>query len=413
MRLRLSFAIATAIDPDIVLLNEPFGAGDAFCRREWRDALGTILPSDHDNWIIGKVRMSLSVVLPNFNHAYVISRALGAIARQIPAAKEIIVVDDGSTDDSIEVIERLCREYRSIRLIRHESNRGTAAAMITALEAISGEYVYFAAADDFVFPGLFARAVSALEANPAAAFFCSEVAVVDRAAAVVGFRPFIVPRWTGGYISPHQARLLFRSSDNWFVGASVIYRRQHLAEVGYFDVSLGSLCDAMTNRLLALRYGFYFAPEILAAFSFASDTLSGRSALSLTESRRLIDFSQRWIEQHFPPDVRGSYSRLFERRLRFGMARLWLVWRNGRLNSRRLAELLNFGRFDRAVIRMASRTPFVASSLVLAWMAIRMRPFGVLAVLKAWVRHVALGRLRRRRYLQYIAGLRENAGESG
>jgi glycosyltransferase involved in cell wall biosynthesis len=353
--------------------------------------------------------MSLSVVLPNFNHAHVIPRALHAIARQLPAAKEIIVVDDGSTDDSIEVIARLCGEFRSIRLIRHESNRGTAAAIKTALEAISGEYVYCAAADDFVFPGLFARALSALEANSAAAFFCSDVAVVDRAAAVIGFRPFVAPRWTGGYISPQDARLLFLSSDNWFVGASVIYRRQHLAEVGYFDVSLGSLCDSMTNRLLAFRYGFYFAPEILAAFSFASDTLSGRSALSVTEGRRLVDCSRQWIERRFPADVHKSYGRLFERRLRFGMARVWLVWHKGRPDSQGLAGLLNFGRFDRAVIGMTSRAPFAASSLALAWMTVRMRPFGVLAVLKAWLRHVALDRLRRKRCLQRIAELRESA----
>ena len=50
---------------------------------------------------------SLSVVLPNYNHAKLIGRALAALLAQEHAADEIIVVDDGSTDDSVAVIERI------------------------------------------------------------------------------------------------------------------------------------------------------------------------------------------------------------------------------------------------------------------------------------------------------------------
>ena len=48
--------------------------------------------------------MPLSVILPNFNHGDLIARALGALLDQTPSASEIIVVDDGSTDDSVAVI---------------------------------------------------------------------------------------------------------------------------------------------------------------------------------------------------------------------------------------------------------------------------------------------------------------------
>ena len=55
--------------------------------------------------------MPLSVVLPNFNHGELLPRALGALLDQTPAAKEIIVVDDGSTDDSVKIIEAFQRGY--------------------------------------------------------------------------------------------------------------------------------------------------------------------------------------------------------------------------------------------------------------------------------------------------------------
>ena len=53
---------------------------------------------------------SLSVVLPNYNHAKLIGRALAALLAQKRAADEIIVIDDGSTDDSVAVIERIAAD---------------------------------------------------------------------------------------------------------------------------------------------------------------------------------------------------------------------------------------------------------------------------------------------------------------
>src|SRR5580698_1410745 len=123
--------------------------------------------------------MPLSVVLPNFNHGKLISRALRALLAQRPQAKEIIVVDDGSTDDSVSIIEEFQRHHDSIRLIRNETNQGIIAAVRSALDVATGEYLFLASSDDFVLPGLFSGALAGLSENPTAAFFCACVALVD------------------------------------------------------------------------------------------------------------------------------------------------------------------------------------------------------------------------------------------
>ena len=117
--------------------------------------------------------MPLSVILPNFNHGDLIARALHALLNQTPSASEIIVVDDGSTDDSVAVIEGLARQHSSIRLIRNTTNQGIVASVKTALAVATGEYLLFAASDDYVLPGLFAHALAGLTTDPRAAFFCS------------------------------------------------------------------------------------------------------------------------------------------------------------------------------------------------------------------------------------------------
>jgi glycosyltransferase involved in cell wall biosynthesis len=330
--------------------------------------------------------MPLSVILPNFNHGGLIARALRALLDQTPAASEIIVVDDGSTDNSVEVVEALQRQYASIRLIRNGTNRGIIASVKTALEVATGEYLLFAASDDFVLPGLFSHALEGLTAYPRAAFFCASVALLDSHNRVRGVRPVTVPRRGGGYVSPVDVRRVIRKTDFWVLGTSTVYRRRLLADIGYFDASLGSLGDVLANRLLAFRHGFYFDPAVLAAYNKDPMSFSARNALSVNESRRFLAAASGWIGANLPEDVRNEHGRLFDRRMRFGLARLWVIWRNGTLNADAMADILNFGTFDRAVLGVIAYIPFGSSILALGWMTLRMPPFSPGALVSAWWR---------------------------
>jgi glycosyltransferase involved in cell wall biosynthesis len=330
--------------------------------------------------------MPLSVILPNFNHGGLIARALRALLDQKPVASEIIVVDDGSTDNSVEVVEALQRHYASIRLIRNGTNRGIIASVKTALEVATGEYLLFAASDDFVLPGLFSHALEGLTAYPRAAFFCASVALLDSHNRVRGVRPVTVPRKGGGYVSPAEVRRVIRKTDFWVLGTSTVYRRRLLADIGYFDASLGSLGDVLANRLLAFRHGFYFDPAVLAAYNKDPMSFSARSALSVEDSHRYLAAASKWIGANLPEDVRDEHGRLFDRRMRFGLARLWVVWRNGTLNADAMADILNFGTFDRGVLRVIAYIPFGSSILALGWMTLRMPPFSPGALVSAWWR---------------------------
>ncbi|MGA7790318.1 MAG: glycosyltransferase family 2 protein [Xanthobacteraceae bacterium] len=330
--------------------------------------------------------MSLSVILPNFNHGDVIARALHALANQTPAAREIIVVDDGSTDDSVAVIEALQCQYGSIRLIRNNTNAGIIASVKTALEVATGEYLLFAASDDFVLPGLFGRALAGLTAYPQAAYFCANVALLDSASRVLGIRPVTVPRRGRGYLSPADVRRAIRKSDFWVLGTATIYRRRQLADIGYFDERLGSLGDVLANRLLAFRHGFYFDSAVLAAYNKDPMSFSARNALSVKDSHRFLDAAATWIAANLPEDVRGEHGRLFDRRMRFGLARLWVIWRNGKLDANAMSDILKFGPFDRAVLRTLASASRGSSFLVLGWMTLRMPPFSPGQLIAAWWR---------------------------
>jgi glycosyltransferase involved in cell wall biosynthesis len=336
--------------------------------------------------------MPISVILPNYNHARWLPHALTAIAQQNPS--EVVVIDDASTDDSISIITSFQKKYPFIRLIRHGTNLGAEAAVNSALDGVTGDYLLFAASDDFILPGLLSQAQAALQGNPKAAFFCSEVVLIDENDKIVGFRPAMIPRLTAGFVSPAEVRLAIRKSDNWFVGTSVVYRRRALAEIGYFDRSLKTLQDAMATRLLALRSGFFFSPEVLATWRVTPDSLSARSSLSLSENRIVLANAEAWIKDHFPDDIKDEYAVLFDRRMRFNLARAKLVWWRGHNDVEPIADVLESKMVDRKTLNLLSRLPF-APRLIMGWMAIRIWPYGLKQLLAVAWRGLTTNRARR------------------
>lgn len=344
---------------------------------------------------------TLSIILLNYNHAHWLRRSLRALAEQADATTEIIVVDDGSTDDSHAVVDQLAQCYSAIATIRHGTNQGVNAAIKTGLTAATGEFLLFAAADDLVLPGLFETAVTALRAHPQAALFCSGTVLIDTEDQILGFRPVTLPRANAGYVSPRETRQAIRGTDNWFIGSSVIYRRAHLQAIGYFDDDLDSLSDGLANRLLAFEHGFYFEPRVLSAWRRYAGSHSGKVAMTSAASEASLQKAAHWIATEYPADVRTWYGPLFDRRYRYNIARMRLIWSDRRPNGKELATFLKLGAFDAALIGALSYTPLLKAKLILAWITLRMRPFALSALVDAWWRSQTV-QLAQRRQLQQL-----------
>src|SRR5262245_31118099 len=93
-------------------------------------------------------QLSISVVLPNYNHARFLPRSLTCLLRQTRPADEVIVIDDGSTDDSLAVIGEFARREPRVRVLRNEKNSGVVATLNRGLAEARGELVFLASSDD-------------------------------------------------------------------------------------------------------------------------------------------------------------------------------------------------------------------------------------------------------------------------
>jgi glycosyltransferase involved in cell wall biosynthesis len=267
--------------------------------------------------------LTLSVVLPNYNHAKYIGRALAALLGQERAADEIIVIDDGSTDDSVAVIERIAAAAPTIRLLRNPKNVGVIPTLQRGLEAACGKYIYFAASDDWVFPGFFALALRRLEADPDIGLFCGEAMLIDGGSnRPFAVRPAVRPRMRAGRIDATAVQELLRSTDNWILTGSAIFRRDCVTWAGDFDARLGTFADGFIARKVALKYGFLFEPEIVASWVVFPDSVSRKTALDLERTKYILEVVPTLIaaDPGFPP----WYAAAFRDRWRFAACRLAL-----------------------------------------------------------------------------------------
>src|ERR1700730_5898240 len=96
-------------------------------------------------WIVGLTRVA--VVIPVYNREEAILIAVHSVLGQTFRDFEMLVVDDGSTDRTVTTLIAGCNDSR-LRLLRHDANRGAAAARNTAIRATQGQFVCFLDSDD-------------------------------------------------------------------------------------------------------------------------------------------------------------------------------------------------------------------------------------------------------------------------
>ncbi|MBE0544964.1 MAG: glycosyltransferase family 2 protein [Verrucomicrobia bacterium] len=228
--------------------------------------------------------MRLSVVIPNYNHGKHLPSCLDAILRQSSMPEEVIVLDDCSTDNSVEVIGQFVAHHPVVRLVRNERNCGAIPNVNKGLDLAQGKYVFFCAADDQVLPGFFEKSLRLLEQHPQAAFSAT---IGDWHEEVTGFN------WQMGvglgtearYFAPAELVELGRKDRLYIVTHTAIFRRECLIEVGKFIPELCWHADWFACYTSAMRYGFCFVPEPLGRFNILPNSFmkKGRDGKSKHE----------------------------------------------------------------------------------------------------------------------------------
>lgn len=299
----------------------------------------------------------MSVVIPAFNCEAYIDEAIASVLQQTLRPYEIIVVDDGSTDGTAELLQR----YRNVITYIRQSNKGPSAARNVGISKATGDYIAFLDNDDAWFPDKLFRQVDALNRHPEAALAFSDAAWVrdDGTTArytfsrnlngaprrVVGLRGQIaaIPEDDGTTLAGDWYGDLLQ--DNFIINSSVVVRRQALSEVGTIDESLVLNSDYDLWLRVSSKFPMVFLNRAALKYRLRDGSMSGGLAL---REYRYRHWDARLFEKHL--DIgRPEFRAIIETRIsRCYALAAWGYFHYGDLaDARRLNSLaLSRNRFN-------------------------------------------------------------------
>lgn len=238
-----------------------------------------VLPAPQSEAPAGRTdRASAAVIITCFNHGRFLAAAIDSVLAQTAPAAEIIVVDDGSTDNTEEV----ARLYAEIRYIRQD-NAGLSAARNMGLRAAASDFVAFLDADDLLLPQALEKGLDTFAARPDCAFVYGGHLGVDERRA---------PLWEVRAQAEEASYRALLAANVIGMHATVLYRRCLLTDAGGFDEGLRACEDYDVYLRLARRHPIACHSGVIAEYRQHDANMSRDPERMLTTALAVLKAQQ-------------------------------------------------------------------------------------------------------------------------
>jgi glycosyltransferase involved in cell wall biosynthesis len=272
----------------------------------------------------------VSVVIPTYNSARYAAEAVESVLAQTFEDLEVIVVDDGSTDDTAEVIGSMASPVRYL----HQPNSGVSVARNHGIEESTGRYVALLDADDTWLPEKLSKQIEALRGAPGYRLCYTALMITDADLSPIGVRE-------AGFAGTALETLLLQGNIVGGGSSTVLCERDLFGEIGGFDPDLSQCADwDMWIRLASLT-DFLYLSEPLVRYRQHGESMSNDPQLLEKDSVRVLEkgFQTPGIE----PQVAA--------RRQHALARNDMVLAGTYFQARRYRD------FARCAVRSVSRDP--------------------------------------------------------
>jgi glycosyltransferase involved in cell wall biosynthesis len=222
----------------------------------------------------------VSVVIPCFDHSQFLAQAIESVLAQSYSNYEIIVVDDGSTDNTAEVAGR----YPAVRYV-YQQNAGLSSARNTGLRESRGQFLVFLDADDRLLAHALETGINCMHEHPECAFVSGHCRVIDANGA-------ILPSPRQRHVKREHYLELLRGGTYIWCPATVVYRRQAFDFIHGFDPELNPAADYDLYLRITRDFPVYSHAQVVAEYRQHSSNMS-RDA-SKMERAALAAHERQW-----------------------------------------------------------------------------------------------------------------------
>jgi glycosyltransferase involved in cell wall biosynthesis len=265
-------------------------------------------------------RPLVSVAIPCFNQARFLNDAIASVRRQRYTPVEVVVIDDGSTDESAQIAAAA-----GVRLAR-QGNAGLSAARNAGLEMARGEFIVFLDADDELLPDAVGSGVELLQRRPSVSCVARLCQIMD-----VERRPLPLTHTTIG--TPELYRVWLRRNFVWTPGAA-LFRTDAISAIGGFPVDLAPAADYAVYLALARNAAVVFDAREVVRYRQHDGNMSRDPVLMLNATLGVLRRERRHVAPEYCEDYRAGVKvwreyygeQIIERLRRERRARVTSTW---------------------------------------------------------------------------------------
>lgn len=309
---------------------------------------------------------TVTVIMPNLNHGRYARGALHALAGQSLPPERVLFFDDGSSDDSLDVVRSLQTEIPYLEMLANGERRGVVANCNAGLAMVATEYVYFAAADDRILEDFLATAVRLLDANPGIPL-CVQGSVAMAPDGALSKRELTsLADLPEGILAPRQVFDRFQTHSVFMAGNAAVYRTNALRELGGFP-EIGPYSDSVTMFVLALHFGVCTSPVPRAAWRRMEGGYSAAVKRNPERALALIAGAKDWLAVQLIQTPFRRFPDLWKARALYQLASPLIIGGY----AEELHSLLPGGDFWAALMRLGPPGRRLANALLLLCLAPR------------------------------------------
>jgi glycosyltransferase involved in cell wall biosynthesis len=226
--------------------------------------------------------VQISAVMANYNHASYIGGALDNLLELQQYFCEILVLDDCSTDNSLEIINTYATKYPLIKVLKNDVNRGVIYSYNRLFNEALGEYLVQQAADDYLISENMSKLLEAVEEYRGCGVFFGDIRFdhwwLKR---IVELRQGCMP----GYTAPNDFGEYL--AGKYISQTGNILRRDLLLKYGGYRTEPEWLTDWLANNLVAYDGGIYYLPTVTAVMRIQRGTFSSKRWNCLHQRRAM------------------------------------------------------------------------------------------------------------------------------
>lgn len=251
--------------------------------------------------------VALSIIMPCYNYGRYLQESLHSILSQTYTDYEVILVDDGSTDETAEIGRAYAHAHKPIRYIANPKNLGIYNACQVGLEAASGEYIHYIGADDRHHPGFLTKSMEMLQNHESVHLVCSIVGYFREGSTSdqVTSTPLIAGCSQNKIFSGSALVQVIRETEFVVPGASSIVKRPLIEQYGGLDVLLENIADWYLFHKIAFSEGIGYIPETLMSMRLHEQTFTNR--VKRDKKRRRATFHRLLHNLLYDPPLRQQF----------------------------------------------------------------------------------------------------------